>query len=296
MIGTHCFKKGIILAGGAGSRLYPLTRAVSKQLLPVFDKPLIYYPLSTLMLAGIREYLVITTRRDRPAFERVLGDGTQLGVAIQFVEQAAPEGIAQALLLGEPFIGDDHVALILGDNIFYGQGLQEKLRIATERSTGATVYCHSVQNPGRYGIVEFDAAGRPCSLVEKPDTAKSTYAVTGLYFYDRDAVARAARLRPSARGELEITDLNRQYLERGMLHVEQFGRGFTWLDAGTEESLLQAANFVESVQRRQGLRIACIEEVAYRMQFITARQLADLARTMPGSYGDYVRQITEFAG
>ncbi|MBM4088145.1 MAG: glucose-1-phosphate thymidylyltransferase RfbA [Planctomycetes bacterium] len=291
---TSHFRKGIILAGGLGTRLYPVTLPVSKQLLPVFDKPMIYYPLSTLMLAGIRNVLLIGTARDVPAFQQLLGDGTHLGISIEYATQPRPEGIAQALLVGERFIDGDHVALILGDNIFYGQGLQDKLNAATSRREGATVFRYAVKDPERYGVIELDQNGRPRSLVEKPAHPKSRYAVTGLYFYDGHAVPWAAALSPSARGELEITDLNRRYLERGCLHVETFGRGFAWLDTGTEVALLQAANFVATVQDRQGLRIACIEEVAFRMGFITAGELELLAGPLRNSYGDYLREIVRY--
>ena len=285
-------KKGIVLAGGTGSRLYPITRAVSKQLLPVFDKPLIYYPLSTLMLAGIRDLLLITTREHQEAFHRLLGDGSQWGVSIHYATQPQPRGLADAFRLGNDFVGNDHVALILGDNIFYGQGLRHKLDRATARSSGATIFSYTVSDPERYGVVELDADGRPQSLVEKPRQPRSRHAVTGLYFYDNDVLRIAADLQPSARGELEITDVNRHYLTRGELHVEQFGRGFAWLDTGTDTSLLQAANFVETVQARQGLRIACLEEVAYRMGFISAEAVERLAASMPHNpYGQYLRDV-----
>jgi glucose-1-phosphate thymidylyltransferase len=285
------FQKGIVLAGGFGTRLAPATWPISKQLLPVFDKPMIYYPLSTLMLAGIRDYLLICTAHDLPLYERLLRDGSQLGIVVRYVVQDQPAGIAQAILLGSEFLGDDPFALILGDNIFYGQGLQDKLRLATDRTNGATVFRYAVKDPHRYGVVEVDANGRPLSLVEKPTDPKSRYAVTGLYFYDNQAVSLTRQLQPSARGELEITDLNRRYLELGQLHVEMFGRGFAWLDTGTETALLQAANFVETVQERQGLRIACLEEVAYRMGFITLDHVARLAESLRSSYGDYLREI-----
>lgn len=285
------FQKGIVLAGGYGTRLAPATWPISKQLLPVFDKPMIYYPLSTLMLAGIRDYLLICTAHDLPLYERLLRDGSQLGISLRYVVQDQPSGIAQAILLGSEFLGEDPFALILGDNIFYGQGLQDKLRLATDRTAGATVFRYAVKDPHRYGVVEVDANGRPLSLVEKPTDPKSRYAVTGLYFYDHQAVSLTRQLRPSARGELEITDLNRRYLELGQLHVEMFGRGFAWLDTGTETALLQAANFVETVQERQGLRIACLEEVAYRMGFITLDQVGRLAESLRSSYGDYLREI-----
>jgi len=287
----HIFHKGIVLAGGSGSRLDPATRHISKQLLPVYDKPMIYYPLSTLMLAGIDQYLIICTQRDRPAYEELLGDGSQLGLSIQYAVQSSPGGIAEAFLIGRSFIGDDHVALVLGDNIFYGQGLQEKLQRATSRLTGATVFRYAVKDPQRYGVVEVDKEGRPVKLVEKPAQTTSSYAVTGIYFYDNDVVPMASHMQPSQRGELEITDINRQYLAEGRLHVEMFGRGFAWLDAGTEQSLLQAANFVETVQQRQGLLIACLEEVAYRMGHISLADLNRLAEPMPSAYGDYLREI-----
>jgi glucose-1-phosphate thymidylyltransferase len=285
------FRKGILLAGGSGTRLYPATHHISKQLLPVFDKPMIYYPLSTLMLSGIREYLLICTERDVPLFQHLLRDGSHLGITIRYAVQHHPEGIAQALLIGSQFVADDPVAVILGDNIFYGQGLQDMLRLATSRPNGATIFRYAVKDPEHYGVVEVDTEGRPVSLVEKPSQPKSRYAVTGLYFYDNEVMHLARELRASARGELEITDLNRKYLERGRLHVETFGRGFAWLDTGTEVALLQAANFVETVQHRQGLCIACLEEVAYRMGFISLVQMKELAGTMHSSYGEYLRAI-----
>jgi glucose-1-phosphate thymidylyltransferase len=297
MTAATCFQKGIILAGGAGTRLYPITRAVSKQLLPVYDKPMIYYPLSTLMLAGIRRVLVITTPEDQPAFQRLLGDGGHVGISIQYAVQPRPEGLAQAFLIGREFIGSDNVALVLGDNIFYGQGFQGMLLRTAARTTGATVFAYAVKDPHRYGVVELDAQGRPLSIIEKPPRPRSNYAVTGLYFYDHQVVEIAAALRPSPRGELEITDLNRVYLERGQLHVECFGRGFAWLDTGTQESLLQAANFVETIEQRQGLKIACIEEVALLKGFITREQLAAVARTQQNnSYGQYLRDLLERPG
>ncbi len=281
-----------MLAGGTGSRLYPVTRAVSKQLLPVYDKPMIYYPLSTLMLAGIRDLLVITTPHDQVSYERLLGDGTQWGVSIRYATQSQPRGLAEAFHLGRDFVGTDHVALILGDNIFYGQGLKQKLDRATGRWRGATIFSYQVGDPQRYGIVELDAQGHPRQLVEKPRHPPCRNAVTGLYFYDNDVLAIAAQLQPSSRGELEITDVNRVYLDRGELHVEQFGRGFAWLDTGTETSLLQAANFVETVQSRQGLRIACLEEVAYRMGYISANDVERLAASMDNNpYGAYLREV-----
>ena len=291
MATPHYFRKGILLAGGSGTRLCPATQHVSKQLLPVFDKPMIYYPLSTLMLAGIREYLLICTERDLPLFQHLLHDGTHLGITIRYAVQCQPQGIAQALLIASEFVAGDPVALILGDNIFYGQGLQDTLSLATSRPHGATIFRYAVRHPEHYGVVEVDAAGRPVSLVEKPAEPKSRYAVTGLYFYDNEATELARELRPSARGELEITDLNRKYLQRGCLHVETFGRGFAWLDTGTEVALLQAANFVETVQHRQGLCIACLEEVAYRMGFIALAQVDELARDVHSSYGQYLREL-----
>ena len=256
--------KGIILAGGSGTRLYPITRAVSKQLTPIYDKPMIYYPLSTLMLAGLRQVLVITTPHEQDGFRRLLGDGRWLGMDIEYATQPSPEGIAQAFLIGRDFIGSDAVALVLGDNIFYGHGFPDSLRTATQRTTGATIFAYQVRDPERYGVVEFDAQGRAISLAEKPVEPRSTYAVTGLYFYDNQVVQIASDLKPSARGELEITDVNRAYLHRGDLHVEKLGRGIAWLDTGTHESLLQASNFIQALQERQGLMVACVEEIAYK--------------------------------
>jgi glucose-1-phosphate thymidylyltransferase len=280
--------KGIILAGGTGTRLYPLTRSVSKQLMPVYDKPMIYYPLTTLMLAGIRRILVVTTPQDRPQFERLLGDGSQWGLTLSYGEQPKPEGLAQAFLIGRDFVAGDACALVLGDNIFYGQGLPELLHAAAARARGATIFGYRVKNPQAYGVVEFDASGRVVGIEEKPAEPKSSYAVTGLYFYDADVVALASSLRPSARGELEITDLNRLYLERGSLELVRLSRGIAWLDTGSPDSLLEAAQYVQTIQTRQGLQIASPEEIAYRMGWVTAgelqRSIEPLARTDYGRY------------
>ena len=286
--------KGIILAGGSGSRLYPVTRGVSKQLLPVFDKPMIYYPLSTLMLAGIRDVLVITTPHEQDLFRRLLDDGSSLGLSISYAAQPKPEGLAQAFIIGRDFIGADRVALALGDNIFYGAHLSDYLRSAAGRTSGATVFAYRVRDPERYGVVEFDAAGRAVGIEEKPSAPKSPFAVTGLYFYDNRVLDIAAALRPSARGELEITDVNRQYLERGELHVERLARGIAWLDTGTHASLTQASSFIQALEERQGLMVACLEEIAYRMNYINAAKLEQLARAMEtSSYGQYLLQVLE---
>ncbi len=286
--------KGIILAGGSGTRLHPLTVSVSKQLMPVYDKPMIYYPIATLMLAEIRDILVITTPRDQDAYRALLGDGRQWGVAFHYAAQPSPDGLAQAFLIGEDFIGGDPACLILGDNIYYGQGLSAVLRRATARERGATVFGYYVRDPERYGVVSFDAQGRAVDIQEKPQQPKSNYAVTGLYFYDNEVVEIARSIRPSARGELEITDLNKIYLERGELNVELLGRGYAWLDTGTHESLLAAANFMQVVEQRQGLKIACLEEVAWRMGFIDDGQLAQLAAPLAKSgYGQYLLDLLE---
>jgi glucose-1-phosphate thymidylyltransferase len=286
--------KGIVLAGGTGSRLYPLTRAVSKQLVPVYSKPMIYYPLSTLMLAGIRDLLVITTPHEQDGFRRLLGDGRHLGLRIEYAGQPRPEGIAQAFLIGREFVGRDPVALALGDNIFYGAHFSDYLRSAASRETGATVFAYQVRDPERYGVVELDPQGRAVRLEEKPARAKTGYAVTGLYFYDNRVVDIAARLRPSARGELEITDVNRAYLELGQLHVERLPRGTAWLDTGTHEALLHAANYVQAIEERQGLMVACIEEIAFRMGYIDRAALDHLASDMDSSaYGQYLRRLLD---
>ncbi len=289
--------KGIILAGGSGTRLYPLTKAISKQIMPIYDKPMIYYPLSTLMLAGIREILIISTPRDLPVFRELLGDGSQLGMDIQYAIQEAPNGLAEAFLIGEDFIGSDPVALVLGDNIFYGQSFSKVLREAYERSTrekGATIFGYYVRNPREYGVVEFDEDGRAISIEEKPEKPRSNYAVPGLYFYDNDVVSIAKSITPSARGELEITAVNDAYLKRGDLHVETLGRGFAWLDTGNHDMLLAAADFVSTFQKRQGLYISCIEEIAYKRGFINKDQLLKLAEPlMKTEYGKYLVEVAE---
>ena len=286
--------KGIILAGGSGSRLAPVTRGVSKQLVPIYDKPMVYYPLSTLMLAGIREILVITTPTDQPAFRYLLGDGKEVGLRISYASQPRPEGIAQAFVIGRDFIGADRVALALGDNVFYGHGFPDYLRRAAARASGATVFGYQVRDPERYGVVEFGADGRAVSLEEKPERPRSSYAVTGLYFYDQRVVDIAAALKPSGRGELEITDVNLVYLLAGELHVEKLGRGIAWLDTGTPEALLQASNFIHAIEERQGLKVACVEEIAFRMGYINRARLLSLANSMSGSgYGGYLRRVLE---
>ncbi|MFT5528219.1 MAG: glucose-1-phosphate thymidylyltransferase, partial [Pirellulaceae bacterium] len=287
-------KKGIILAGGSGTRLHPITRATSKQLLPVYDKPMVYYPLSALMLAGIRDVLLISTPADIGGFQRLFGDGHQFGINIEYCVQPSPDGLAQAFILGRDFVGSDGVALVLGDNIFYGQGFQEMLARAANQGEGATVFAYSVKDPERYGVVEFDAAGQAISLEEKPAKPRSNHAVTGLYFYDNEVLDIAANLQPSPRGELEITDVNREYLNRGKLRVERFSRGFAWLDTGTPESLMQAASFIEAIEQRQGLKVACLEEIAFFKGYIDAGQLKTLAEPVKkNSYGQYLLDLLD---
>jgi len=285
-------RKGIILAGGSGTRLHPATLAISKQLLPVYDKPMVYYPLSTLMLAGIREILIISTPQDIPRYQQLLGDGSQWGLSLSYVVQPSPDGLAQAFILGEEFIGDDHCALVLGDNIFFGHDFRQLLANASHKESGATVFAYHVHDPERYGVAEFDASGKVLSLEEKPKQPKSNYAITGLYFYDNQVVKLAKQIKPSARGELEITDLNQLYLNQGQLSVELMGRGYAWLDTGTHDSLLEASQFIATVEKRQGLKVACPEEIAFHNKWINAEQLAELAKPLAkNGYGQYLLNL-----
>jgi glucose-1-phosphate thymidylyltransferase len=287
-------RKGIVLAGGAGTRLHPVTRAVSKQLLPIYDKPMVYYPLATLMMAGIRDLLIISTPKDLPRFQDLLGDGSQWGISLSYAEQREPKGIAEAFTIGREFIGDDSVSLILGDNVFYGSGLRKRLQDASIRDRGGTVFAYYVRDPERYGVVDFDETGRATSIEEKPDDPASNYAVTGLYFYDNEVVNIAANLTPSDRGELEITDVNRAYLQRDDLHIEKLGRGVAWLDTGTHASLQQASSFVQTIEARQGLKICCPEEIAWREGWITSDDLLRLGKAMSGNdYGAYLTELVE---